>query len=214
MALVLPLLLARTSGANNLECIGGDCRGPGYAVYRSGNPGEDEWRAVCGPWKTDFIVLDDNHWQKREADYRSHCPRGTVVYARSQDLFRSLDTGFLAVFDEVIARAKAEGRKILFHCKLGTHRTGRLAAYYELKDEGWTLSSAMEDFNQHISFVTRLYAFHLNSRVRHQILGIEAFLRNASTCQGRAHADCVVVTSPDGPRDPALLEAEKRLRSE
>lgn len=213
LVFALPLLLTHSVDAKNLECIGGDCGGPGHAVYRSSDPGEEEWKAVCGPWKTDFIVLNDNRTQQREARYLEHCPNATVVYARSQEIFESFDTDFLAFFDQVIERARAEGRKVLFHCKLGTHRTGRLAAYYELKFEGWPLDRVMQDFKQHVPVATKYYGFVLNDRVQKQIQGIAAFLEDPSTCQARAR-DCVVVTSPTAPKDPTLLAAAQRLRKE
>ncbi len=152
---LLLFLAAASATAGNLECLGGECHGRGYAVYRSSDPGGGEWRAVCGEWKTDFVVLDDDRWQRREENYRKHCPHGAVVYAGSQRTSRSLDRDFLAFFDQVIARARAQGRKVLFHCKLGVHRTGRLAAYYELKHEGWSLDRALEDFDDHVPFLTR-----------------------------------------------------------
>jgi hypothetical protein len=211
---LLPLLGGASAQAGNLECLGGDCRGRGYAVYRSSEPGDAEWRAVCGEWKTDFVVLDDDRWQRREENYRKHCPHGAVVYAGSQRTSRSLDRDFLAFFDQVIARARAEGRKVLFHCKLGVHRTGRLAAYYELKHEGWSLDRALEDFDGHVPFLTRVYGFVLNRRVRRQIRGIAAFLDNPSVCEGNPGKNCVVSTDPTAPKDPVLREAERRLQSE
>lgn len=56
LAFVLPVLLAHEVEAKNLECLGGDCHGAGYAVYRASNPGSEEWKAVCGAWKTDFTA--------------------------------------------------------------------------------------------------------------------------------------------------------------
>jgi len=214
LAFVLRLLFVPTAEANNLECIGGDCHGPGYAVYRSSEPGPQEWKAVCGTWKTDFVVLDDDSWQKRDRVYKRQCPNGTVVYAKSQSVAANLDTDFLAFFDQVIARARSEGRKVLLHCRLGTHRTGRLAAYYGLKFEGWALARALEDFDEHVALVVRLFAFTKNNRVRCQIRGIAVFVQNPSASQPRDAADCMVVTSAVAPRDPALAEAEKRIRSE
>jgi len=211
---LLLFLAAASATAGNLECLGGECHGRGYAVYRSSDPGGGEWRAVCGEWKTDFVVLDDDRWQRREENYRKHCPHGAVVYAGSQRTSRSLDRDFLAFFDQVIARARAEGRKVLFHCKLGVHRTGRLAAYYELKHEGWSLDRALEDFDDHVPFLTRVYGFVLNRRVRRQIRGIAAFLENPSVCEGNPGKNCVGSTDPTAPKDPVLREAERRLQSE
>ncbi len=113
IAFVLPLLLVRAAEARNLECIGGDCGGPGYAVYRSSEPGPLEWNAVCGAWKTDFVVLDDDSWQTRDRTYKRHCPNGTVVYAKSQSVATNLDADFLAFFDRVVLRARSEGTKVL-----------------------------------------------------------------------------------------------------
>jgi hypothetical protein len=214
LAFVLPLLLVCAAEARNLECIGGDCHGPGYAVYRSSEPGPLEWKAVCGAWKTDFFVLDDDSWQKRDRAYKRQCPNGTVVYAKSQSVATNLDTDFLAFFDRVIVRARSEGRKVLIHCRLGTHRTGRLAAYYGLKFEGWTLARALEDFEEHVALVARLFAFTKNEHVRCQIRGIAAFVQDLSAPQPPEAADCIVVTSPAALRNPALVEAENRLRSE
>ena len=212
VAFFLPFLAGAFAQAGNLGCIGGDCRGPGFAVYRSSNPGSAEWSAVCGDWKTDFVVLNDDRWQEREERYRKYCPNGTVVYARSQSISRGLEPDFLAFFDQVIARARAEGRKVLFHCKLGIHRTGRLAAYYELKHESWSLERALDDFDEHVPFLTRVYGVFLNRRVRGQIRGVAAFLEDPSVCDGDPGKKCVLSTDRGAPKDPALREAEKRLQ--
>lgn len=212
VACLLAVLAGASSEAGNFECIAGECRGPGFAVYRSSNPGPAEFGAVCGDWKTDFVVLNDDRWQEREERYRKHCPNGAVVYARSQSISRSLDRDFLAFFDQVVARARAEGRKVLFHCKLGAHRTGRLAAYYELKHEGWGLDRALADFDDHLPFLTRVYGVFFNRRVRRQIRGIAAFLEDPSVCEGDPGKDCVLSTDRAAPKDFALREAEKRLR--
>jgi len=209
---LLPLLAGASAAAGNLACIGGDCRGPGFAVYRSSNPGQAEWSAVCGDWKTDFVVLNDDRWQKREERYGKRCPNSTVVYARSQSISRGLDRDFLVFFDQIIARARAEGRKVLFHCTLGVHRTGRLAAYYELKHEGWSLDRALTDFDDHVPFLTRVYGFVLNGRVRRQIRGIAAFPEDPSVCGGNPGKDCVLSTDRGAPKDPALREAERGVR--
>ena len=214
LAFVLPPLLARAAEAGNLECIGGDCHGPGYAVYRSSEPGPPEWKAACGAWKTDFVVLDDDGWQQRDRAYKRHCPNGSVVYAKSQSVATNLDTDFLSFFDRVILRARSEGRKVLIHCRLGTHRTGRLAAYYGLKFEGWTLARALEDFEEHVALVARLFAFNKNGQVRCQIRGIAAFLQDPSAPQPSEASHCIVVTSPAAQRNPTVVEAEKRLRGE
>ena len=211
-ACLLAVFAAPSAEAGNLGCIGGDCRGPGFAVYRSSNPGSAEWSAVCGDWKTDFVVLNDDRWQEREERYRKYCPNGTVVYARSQSISRGLEPDFLAFFDQVIARARAEGRKVLFHCKLGVHRTGRLAAYYELKHEGWSLERALEDFDEHVPSLTRVYGVFFNGRVRRQIRGLAAFLEDPSVCDGTSGKACVLSTDRAAPPDPALREAEKRLQ--
>jgi len=211
-ACLLAVFAAPSTQAGNLGCIGGDCRGPGFAVYRSSNPGSAEWSAVCGDWKTDFVVLNDDRWQEREERYRKYCPNGTVVYARSQSISRGLEPDFLAFFDQVIARARAEGRKVLFHCKLGVHRTGRLAAYYELKHESWSLERALDDFDEHVPFLTRVYGVFLNRRVRGQIRGVAAFLEDPSVCDGDPGKKCVLSTDRAAPKDPALREAEKRLQ--
>ena len=210
---VLSLSAAASARAGNLECLGGDCKGPGYAVYRSSNPGPAEWKAVCGNWRTDFVVLNDDRWQERDERYRKQCPNASVVYAKAQATSRSLDHDFLDFFDQVIARARAENRKVLFHCKLGVHRTGRLAAYYELKHEGWSLDRALQNFEEHIPFLTRIYGFVFDRRIRQQIRGIGAFVEKGALCKD-PRAGCVVATDPGAPKDPALREAERRLRAE
>ena len=58
-----------------------------------------------------------------------------------------LDRKFLDFFDQWVDEAKVNGTKIAFRCEYGCHRTGRLAAYYNMKYPGWDAEHTIEDMN-------------------------------------------------------------------
>jgi hypothetical protein len=69
-----------------------------------------------------------------------------VVYNQKQSAKQPLSKSFLEFFDNWVAEAKRENKKILFRCVCGCHRAGRLAAYYEIKYLGASFEKALINF--------------------------------------------------------------------
>jgi protein-tyrosine phosphatase len=80
---------------------------------------------------------------ENELRHRSACPDLEIVYDERQDANKPLDTEFLAWFDRWVEAARRDGKKIAFRCSCGCHRTGRLAAYYQMKYQHLALEDAL-----------------------------------------------------------------------
>jgi len=119
------------SGDNNLHLIDADPQ-TGFAIYRASKPDADDMRRFCELGIREMMVLSGNA-RTHEREHRDACPTLSVVYDEKQDAQRPLDTGFLERFDAWVAQARSRGIKIAFRCNCGCHRTGRLAAYYQMK---------------------------------------------------------------------------------
>ena len=96
-----------------------------------------------------------------EVKHRDQCPDLEVVY-NVEDTLAPLDTQWLQSFDNWVERARAEGRKVAFRCSCGCHRTGRLAAYYQMKyrglspKEAWDLALARGKIMEAVDFFSGL----------------------------------------------------------
>lgn len=126
----------------------------GFALYRSGMPTQEDFNDWCKLGITQVWVLSGNA-EKYEGAYKESCPKLKVGLNILQDERVPLTRAFLRQFDDWIENARLKGRKVLFRCDCGCHRTGRLAAYYEMKylkttpehaiDHMITLGKDMED---------------------------------------------------------------------
>ena len=154
-ACLLAVFAAPSAEAGNLGCIGGDCRGPGFAVYRSSNPGSAEWSAVCGDWKTDFVVLNDDRWQEREERYRKYCPNGTVVYARSQSISRGLEPDFLAEYNSGRRLHELESALSSVDSRIASNYRAQESIKQELTDIGVKMIATETTAEQRLAMVTR-----------------------------------------------------------
>lgn len=134
-ALLLLLVLAFSflpgeSGARNLHLI--ERKPNGFAIYRSGLPSSADFVRWCRLGVTEVMVLSGDS-SRYEGEYLRLCPKIHVVKEVNQNLNEPLRTSFLHYFDQWVSQSRKYGKKILFRCVCGCHRTGRLAAYYEMK---------------------------------------------------------------------------------
>lgn len=130
----------------NLHKMDGDSN-TDFAVYRSGVPMRKDFKRICDIGVDEVAVMSGNA-QFFEARYREkHCPEMEIVYNEEQDERVPVTAAFLKRFDRWIARAKSEGKKVLFRCNCGCHRTGRLAAYYRMKYNGYSPEKAIAEMN-------------------------------------------------------------------
>ncbi len=131
-ALLLLFFLIGSACANNLHLIDHDSES-GFALFRSGYPrSAEDIKEICALGITEIMVLSGDA-EKYEKRYQEVCPELKVIYNTKQDEREALDTTFLDLFDQWIAKSKKNGTKIIFRCRCGCHRTGRLAAYYQMK---------------------------------------------------------------------------------
>jgi hypothetical protein len=146
--------------AQNLKLI--DRSEDGFAIYRLGAPSEDEVRELCDLGVEQIAVLSGNA-DSYEFKFVDQCPGLKVVYNTKQKAKFPLEKSFLKWFDSWVEESKRLGRKIAFRCNCGCHRTGRLAAYYQMKYQGLTATDAKIIMKKHGKYMV-LFPF-LNGQV-------------------------------------------------
>jgi protein-tyrosine phosphatase len=102
--------------------------------------------------------------EKHEVRYAKECPTLKVIYNVAQSTGTPVDRAFLEYFDSWVEDAKRNGKKIAFRCQCGCHRTGRLAAYYEIKFMKRTLKQATANLTRHGQWM--LFYPHIYKQVR------------------------------------------------
>ena len=141
---LLFVLGSTAAHADNLHSI--EHGSNGFEIFRSGLPTRAEFNGICAAGIRRFVVLSGDA-AKVELKYASGCPGTQVLYNVRQDATIPLTPEFLKQFDGWVAQARADGAKILFRCDCGCHRTGRLAAYYRMKYDGYTVVQAVAEMN-------------------------------------------------------------------
>jgi protein-tyrosine phosphatase len=136
--------LSSFAAVNNLTQI--DSKTNGFGMYRTGKPTFEEFKSmVCDQKISEFFVMSGNG-AAVEGEYLKQlksCPQGSVdlasikIHNELQNVRkRPLTLSYLNEFDSAVTTAQARGTRIAFRCNCGCHRTGRLAAYYEMKYMG------------------------------------------------------------------------------
>jgi protein-tyrosine phosphatase len=164
LRLILLLLLAAlpaVSAAGNLHLI--EELPNGFAIYRSGKPDQEDLEKYHQLGIQEIAVLSGNA-DKYELRYQSLVPDLQVVYDEKQNAKKLPDAAFFDWFDAWVEKARRRGTKIAFRCNCGCHRTGRLAAYYQMKWQNLTYEDAIILMNKH----GRRMSFHpgLKDQVR------------------------------------------------
>jgi protein-tyrosine phosphatase len=181
------------AGINNLHLIDQDTE-TGFAIYRLGQPDADDIEALCELGIQEIAVLAGTA-ADYEVAHAERCPSLEIVYDHEDDL-SPLTADWLASFDAWVNRAKASGKKIAFRCSCGCHRTGRLAAYYQIKyrslpaKDAWHLALARGDI---------MYAVDYFSSLQEQILALEEFIQRVPCTYGE---HCVVTETTARPPCP------------
>jgi len=149
---LLPLLAAVSVGSscarsnNPLALIDHD-PATGFAIYRSGQPEKDSVSQICDAGITVIFALNGKG-EDYKADLRAACPDAQIVYNTAQKADSGVDQAFLKEFDRAVQAARVSGTRVMFHCGCGCHRTGRLAAYYRMRYNGWSAEDAIEEMNE------------------------------------------------------------------
>lgn len=141
------LLFGFTVYGDNLHLVEADEQS-GYAIYRTGKPDAKDIDELCRLGVTEMVVLSGNAID-HEIKYANRCPQLKVVYDLKQDAKVPLTTSFLEFFDNWVTVAKQTGKRIAFRCNCGCHRTGRLAAYYQMKYQNLTYADAIIVMGKH-----------------------------------------------------------------
>lgn len=157
----------------------------GFKLYRLGKPSKEDIKNLCLLGVEEIAVLSGTA-KKVESEYKQECPSLKVVYNVEQDVQEPLTTDFIKGFDRWVSESKRKGKKIAFRCNSGSHRTGRLAAYYQMKyrklstEDAWDLAQ------------TRGIFMHLVDRYGHlqeQFIALNEFVNNKPCSQSKY---CVV----------------------
>lgn len=126
-------------GKNNFYLI--DEAASGFALYRMSTPTATDLKKICALGIQEIYVLSGTA-AKHELAHSDVCPGLKVVYNEEQDARVPLTAAFLQEFDRWVEQAQAQGKKIAFRCECGCHRTGRLAAYYQMKFQHLSVEDA------------------------------------------------------------------------
>lgn len=169
MKLVFTFLLIAFSfnaHAKNLHLIDQDTNG--YQIYRYGQPNKTDMEEMKKLGITEVMILSGDADQKgNEKDFGFN-----VVYNEKQDPGVPVTKAFLKKFDQWVEDSKDTGKKIAFRCECGCHRTGRLAAYYQMKNQNITSDDAIAIMNEHGSWMI----FHRN--LYPQVRAMEEYIQN------------------------------------
>lgn len=151
------------AAAGNLHLI--DSTPDGFALYRSGLPSSNDIREWCRLGISEVMVLSGDADTVENQMAPGICPTLRVVHHVHQTDVEPLSEEFLKTFDTWVDDARREHKHILFRCQCGCHRTGRLAAYYELKYMHHSMDTAVEnlmkfgkDMGQHRRLVPQIAA--------------------------------------------------------
>ncbi len=143
--LALLTLTSTNSYAKNLHLIDQD-KSSGFEIYRTGTPSETDLEEICQLGITEIMVLSGDA-EAHEFKYSSKCPSLKVIYNYRQTVKIPLTQDFLGFFDQWVEQSRTLGKKIAFRCSCGCHRTGRLAAYYRMKNNGFDSETAIDEMN-------------------------------------------------------------------
>lgn len=130
-------------------------------VFRSSQPKDEDIQELCDLGIRNIISLDGSD----ESLNISKCNGMKIIFNESQDVKVPLTKDFLRFFDQAVSNGN-----VLFHCSCGCHRTGRLAAWYRMKYQGWTSEMAIEEMRDIGKYM------HFFKMLPHQVRAMEDFL--------------------------------------
>ena len=134
----------------------------GYKIYRSGKPSAEVMKIYCELGIDEMMVLSGNA-EDHEYKLQNYCPSLKVIYNTKHKSKTPLTKSFLKDFDQWVMNAKKEGKIIAIRCDCGCHRSGRLAAYYQMKYNHLTSEDAKVIMTAHGSWM--FYYPHLYPQV-------------------------------------------------
>ncbi len=183
-----------TTRDNNLHQVDGPAPGQdaaqAYRLYRSGAPSKETFAKWCSEYGIARVIVMSGDAESHEFAYQSQgvCPNLKVVYNVKQEVGEPVSDAFLQWFDDQVASAKRDQAGLLFRCQSGSHRAGRLAAYYQMKYEGLSRQDAIAVMD-HLGFMMPLF----DPQLRPQVRALDEFL-HGQPCDQCKKA-CVAVNS-------------------
>ena len=184
------LLIATSAAAKNLHLIEHDSS-TGFTIYRTGIPDEKDMRYFCEDLGIQQIVVLSGNGSEVEEKYGGSCPSHLkVVYDYKQSSTCALTAEFLTDFDLWVEEAREKGWQIAFRCNCGCHRTGRLAAYYQMKYQSRSIEDALADLKKKGKW---MWWPPLWKRLKAQTIALSNF-KDGKECglKGRKRKYCVV----------------------
>ncbi len=178
MKFFMLLLFSSCLFANNLQLIASESNG--FALYRSGKPKAKDMKEFCDKNIEEMMVLSgtaDDH----EFKYQEHCPTLEVTFNKSTNARIPLTSSFLKDFDNWVDEAREKGKKIVFRCECGCHRTGRLAAYFQMKYQGLSSKDAIIIMKKHGKHMW------LHPQLPAQVRSLESFIKNQPCTEEQKH---------------------------
>ncbi len=179
--------VSNPTAVNNLHLIDRNLE-TGFEIYRLGEPDAHDVRGLCELGVSEIVVLAGTA-QEFEQVHRDECPSLEVIYNVEDDL-APLSVAWLAHFDDWVREAQTAGKKIAFRCSCGCHRTGRLAAYYQMKYRGF---SAKDAWDLALTRGSIMQAVDYFAGLQQQIIALYEEIHDEPCSQGEY---CVVQTSP------------------
>ncbi len=175
------------AGINNLHLID-ENTATGFAIYRLGEPDASDVRGLCELGIREIAVLAGTALE-HELAFQEECPSLEVIYNVEDDL-SPLSDEWLSHFDDWVAQAQATGKKIAFRCTCGCHRTGRLAAYYQMRYRGL---SAKDAWDLALTRGSMMEAVDYFAGLQQQIIALYEHIHEQPCSQGEY---CVVEKGP------------------
>lgn len=172
--LILSLSWCQRANGRNLHLI--DRLPNGFKIYRSGVPSKEDLKEFRELGIQEIAVLSGDA-DRCELRYRDIVGGLKVVYNEKQDSHKPLTVSFLQWFDEWVREARERGRVIAIRCKCGCHRTGRLAAYYQMRYQGLSLEDALETIYE---YGKRMF---LHQDLKPQVRALEDYIRGRPCSQ-------------------------------
>jgi protein-tyrosine phosphatase len=160
------------SFGKNLHLIDQDSTN-GFQIYRYGQPSKKEMEEMKALGITEVMVLSgDADAKGNEKDFGFK-----IFYNEKQSEKEPVSKVFLDKFDKWVEEAKDTGKKIAFRCECGCHRTGRLAAYYQMKYQNLTYEDATAIMDEHGSLM------FLHRQLWPQVKSMEEYIQGKSCTQ-------------------------------
>jgi len=183
MKFIILMFFSSCLFGNNLRLIATESNG--FAIYRSGKPKAKDMSELCNKNIEEMMVLSGTA-DEHEFKYQEYCPTLKVTFNKASSARVALTDSFLKEFDTWVEDAKRKGKKIAFRCECGCHRTGRLAAYYQMKYQGITSTDAIAIMNKHGKYM------FIHPQLPPQVRALENFIKNEPCSEKQKH--CVQAT--------------------